>query len=189
MVPMELTRLHRFRSAADAAASPSHVGIGGTRRADVSWFSVQLTAADCPWAFDTNFISTHIDALELLATFPLLMAAKSDLRGTQFAVGLPNFIDNQGNSFVLSKMFTMKQPAASVLMAMNNFCMTNLCMPIVNWVPREENIWADELSKGMLSEFATENRVRVDLTPLRISNELVQNSKLPLQGALQDASP
>ena len=200
MVPMELSYLSDFCSAADAAASDSHVGIGGwfhqgsvgsaMQQKDVFWFSVELTKTTCPWAFDNESKSAHIDALELLATFALITAAKAHLRETQFSIKLPVLTDNQGNGYILTKMFTMRQPAASVLMAMSKFCMRELCMPLVQWVPREKNVWADAASKGELSGFHKDRRVQPDLHCLRFINDLVASSKLPLDtGAIQDGSP
>ena len=78
----------------------------------------------------------------------LLASARPLFKGRTFWIGLPMYTDNQGNGHILSKCFTTKQPAASVLMCMSKFYLASACAPIVQWRSREENTWADALANG-----------------------------------------
>ena len=97
--------------------------------------------------------------------------------------------DNQGNGFILSKCFTMKQPAASVLMCMSKLCLDSRCSPLVQWRPREENTWTDQLSNGATDAFAQNERVVVDLSYLDRINMRVAAASYGVRSKTQRARP
>ena len=64
--------------------------------------------------------------------------------------------DNKGTSFVVAKLYTGSEPAASVVRLLADICTTRDVLPQVNWVPRDRNTWADDLSKLLVEDFDIE---------------------------------
>ena len=187
LVPLELAVLADFEAASDASVSEDAVIVGGwlapkrhdyhspLSRGQVYWFSVVLDRDSCPWAYCGN-PGAIVPAAELLGTLFLLLASLPRVHGHQFSVALPQTTDNQGNGYILSKCFTSKQPAASILMCISKLCLDNECLPMVQWSSRDQNTWADDLSKRKFENFATSRELRLDYREcLAWINERIQS--------------
>jgi hypothetical protein len=75
--------------------------------------------------------------------------------------------DNKGNSHAVSKLLTTKFPLCAILMELAA-TMQELRMPLhLHWVPREQNIEADELSNADHKRFDKALEIKVDLAELK----------------------
>ena len=70
--------------------------------------------------------------------------------------------DNKGNSFAISKLYTGRQPGAAILRHMAVRLMQTGGKMKVKWVPRDHNVWADDLSKGHTQGFHSSMRRNID---------------------------
>ena len=79
--------------------------------------------------------------------------------------------DNQGNSWLLSRLMTSKFPLLVVLgeLAVQLRC-RNLHLDL-DWVPRDQNTEADALTNGDFGGFAPERRVEID--PARLDFKIL----------------
>lgn len=74
--------------------------------------------------------------------------------------------DNQGNSFAIRKMATTKCPFVCVLIELAVQCRKRRISLHVGWLPREQNVLADELSYGATHNFSPPREVKLDLAKL-----------------------
>ena len=104
-----------------------------------------------------------VSAIELFGTLLLLKSIGTILQGKTTTVRIPLATDNRGNSFIVAKCFTTKWPA-SLILAELAACLVELNAEVhVEWRPREDNTWADALSKGDFTGFDPEKRCTFDL--------------------------
>eukprot|EP00974_Lingulodinium_polyedra_P034055 3274721-Lingulodinium_polyedra.AAC.1 len=68
--------------------------------------------------------------------------------------------DNKGSSFVLAKLYTSRMPAASVVRTIASILARHDAVAELRWCRREENTWADDLSKGRCRGFSPAARRR-----------------------------
>ena len=156
-------------------------GIGGwwsddlnPNKEDVFWFSETLPVAEFPWLYecvDGSFCAggSSSTAVELLGITVLIDLRLEHFGGTGklhhgsnagFAMG--SMADNKGCSFVLAKLYTKKMPGAAILRHMARVATARDISCEVDWVPREQNTWSDELSKSIFNGFDLAKRRRVN---------------------------
>jgi hypothetical protein len=174
MMPVRIRRASSgelFR--ADARATESEVQIGGWLCADgratqeAPFFSVILTAENAPWAFRDKSPQRRIAALELLGTLICLVRWPPQRPfGEDGVLVLSGGSDNQGNGFLLDKLMTSKFPLCAVLMEVSAQLEARGCQLLLDWVPRERNVPADDLSNGNWEQFSPGLEVPVDLATL-----------------------
>ena len=167
---MEVVRLRTEQMAqqlliyTDARASDHDACIGGYLAlsgdlGDCPWFSIEVDARLAPWwKVKGGSPKRVIAALELLAT---LVAVK--LWGGKALGGLKlrmkAFTDNRGNSFAIAKGMSTKYPITILLMELSEELREKDLDMDLEWVRREENVIADDLSNGRCEAFREENRV------------------------------
>ena len=171
----------------DSKGESDHVVLGGFEcrggkpTLESRWFSVRLTAQDCPFLFAKGHGSRTIAASELMATLiavhlfvevPTENTAAAN-RGMTHCQGVT---DNQGNSFVISRFMTTKFPLSAVLMQLATMLSHRQLLLELTWVPRTENTEADALTNGEFEGFDPRLRLEVslDLHPFTILKELVE---------------
>ena len=74
--------------------------------------------------------------------------------------------DNQGNSWLLSRLMTSKFPLLVVLGELAVQLRSRNLHLDLDWVPRDQNTEADALTNGDFSGFSPEHRVDIDVSRL-----------------------
>eukprot|EP00973_Karenia_brevis_P008009 1086039-Karenia_brevis.AAC.1 len=164
----------------DAAAEADQAGIGGWEEVpgrelkDSRWFYIDINPNSAAWAFEKgrNKSSRFIAALELLGT---LIAADLFTEGVD-QLDRTTVIaktDNQGNTYAARRHLTTKFPLCCVMMQMSVLAIERRLSWRVQWVPRERNDIADEISKREFGKFQQKNRILVDLQKYRVMQEMI----------------
>ncbi|CAE8676146.1 unnamed protein product [Polarella glacialis] len=182
-----LTKEH-FR--ADAKAEGEDVRIGGWECLDsddvgtARWFSEVITRENAPWVFEAGDPFRTIATLELLATLCCLVAflrvpGPVNVEEPRALLTLGGSTDNLGNKFVVAKLQTTKYPLVCVLMeiaAMLHQAGEGLDL---QWVPRLQNIKADQLTNGDFRGFDPALRVRVNIAtqPWVVLNSMLKQGR------------
>lgn len=154
---------------ADAKAEGQDVAIGGWeciggRGAEAArWFSVRLTRKNAPWAYSRGEPYRTIAALELYATLMCVAVFGDAWRGAQVGrMAVSGVTDNQGNSFVLSRLMCSKFPLLVVLAELSEQLRDRDLEMGLFWVPRDQNEEADALSNSDFESFSPDLRIEVD---------------------------
>ena len=154
----------------DAHASADSIGIGGWQ-SDVEvgkaqWFSVELNRANASWAYSAGESFRKIASLELYTT--LLCAMKLPVARTTMGrqIALTAETDNMGNSFAVGRWSTTKAPLSMIMMELAVQCRRRGLDLHLAWIPRLQNMEADELSNGVTHRFCPENEVRFKIEEL-----------------------
>jgi hypothetical protein len=158
----------RFR--ADAKAEGEDVALGGwlchpQGPKHSRWFAVRITRKSAPWAYWAGEAYKTIATLELFATLLCVMAFGPP-EGAEGMICLSGDTDNKGNTFIVNRLMTTKFPVNVVLM--------ELCLQLearrttldLQWLPRDDNQEADDLSNFEFSKFDPEKRIHVELASL-----------------------
>jgi hypothetical protein len=172
----------------DAKAEGETATIGGwlpTRNArgeiDLAlspWFFVALNEQVAPWAYARDRqpfrVVASLEALAVLVAVLTLTDADPEAanRGT---VLLPMLTDNRGNSFSLSRLMTTKFPLSVVGMELATALEERNLTLNADWVPREWNAQADDLTNSRFDEFSPGLRRVFDLkaNSFKVFNELI----------------
>ena len=156
----------------DAKAEGNAVAVGGwapkigedgrVDKLNSPWFMVRLDEETAPWAFAKGEPFKTIMALELFATTAAVALFGPQLLGSRPSAGtvvLPSVADNQGSTFVVSKGTSTKYPLCLVAMELSSRLETLGAKLECEWVPRELNQEADDLSNFISDGFAPALRV------------------------------
>ena len=188
----------------DARASEVDACLGGYLAVDKDlkkcpWFSVEVDKTLAPWLFSKGGNPKRvIAALELLAT---VIAVKlwAGRCGCGLVARMKAYTDNKGNSFVLHKGMSTKFPLTLLLMELSEELRERDLGMDLEWVRREENTVADDLSNGKSEAFDVELREKVDASTLewRVLKELQARGEqlyeeirsLKLQGKVEGKLP
>eukprot|EP00435_Cladocopium_sp_Y103_P016869 s1943_g4.t1 len=148
----------------DARASDEDACIGGfldvsSNRKECPWFSIPVDEKLAPWLRAKGGSPKRvIAALELLATLVAVKVwgrgARGNLKGRMKA-----YTDNRGNSFALCKGMSTKFPLTILLIELAEELRMQDRRMDLEWVRREENTEADDLSNGNCEEFDAAMRV------------------------------
>jgi hypothetical protein len=156
----------------DAKAEGDCVVIGGWRTLEsdkaleAPWFSIALTRATAPWAFERGEPFRTIASLELMATLVGLMILMPETEARSESAATLTFTagtDNQGNSYLLDRMMTTKYPLVVVLMELAHQMRLRRLVLRARWLPRLQNEEADALTNFDYRHFSKDKRIPVDL--------------------------
>ena len=155
------------------------------------WFMLTLTSKTAPWAFKKGEPFRTIAALELLGVLVgvMVLLGPDVLDGSRRGrVSLTAYTDNQGNGYLLDKMLTTKMPLAMILLELGCQLQHHRLDLGLQWVPRDQNTEADDLTNGRCQEFDANKRIHVDLgtLPFRILPKLLTSAQTyeePLEAA------
>ena len=146
------------------------------------WFSLQLTEATAPWAFDRGAPFKAIASLELLATTvglavlgPRALPA-SDIDGLVTVGGLT---DSTVSANVLVRGMSTKFPLVCVLMELAAQMESKRARLELEWIPRELNQEADDLSNDITSAFDPDLRMvaSIEDVPFLVLNTLMAEAR------------
>ena len=171
---------------ADAKADNGMVSIGGWEcrggmpPKKARWFSIALNKKNAPWAFSRGEPYRAIAALELFATLMCIVLFSDAWPASSSAsLRLSGTTDNQGNSWVLSRLMTTKFPLLIVLGELA-YQLRGMDLELaLNWSPRDQNEEADALTNGDFTAFDEKLRIgtKVEDVNFKILPELVKVSE------------
>ena len=159
----------------DAKAEGNDVCIGGWRSRggaktmDAPWFMLTLTSKNAPWAFQKGEPFRTIAALELLGVLVGIIAlvdSKADAGSHGGRITLTAYTDNQGNGYLLDKLLTTKMPLGMILLELGCQLQKHRLDLELQWIPRDQNTEADDLTNGRCDDFDPNKRIVVDLATL-----------------------
>ena len=150
----------------DAKATECGAWIGGFLQAKdgsiAEWFSEEVKTEWAPWLFIRGDPKRVIAALEMLAT---LIAARLWARGLSKGgrgkCWIKGSTDNLSNAYAVSKWMSTKYPLTVLIMELSETLRTRDCELCLEWVPREKNQLADDLTNEKFDHFPMELRVRL----------------------------
>ena len=190
----------------DAKATDSGAWIGGFLESKdgqiLSWFSEKIEVEWAPWLFVRNNPKRVIASLELLAT---LVAVRLWTEG----LGHPGLgtcwiragTDNQGNTYAVNKLMSTKFPLTLLVLELSETLRRRGCELNLEWIPREFNQLADDLTNEDFTKFPMDRRVKgvggdtkwyVLDQLMSKSNEFfseLQKAKLEIKGVKRKRSP
>ena len=145
----------------DAKAEGELVVLGGwslehgpdTRRA--RWYSLRISPEQAPWLFEKEPF-TVISTLELLATIIGIMLLVPEGLAERQRVGsaaISAGTDNQGNSYLATKLITTKFPLCLALLEMTSQLQARGLELNLQWLARESNQEADDLTNEKFDKF------------------------------------
>jgi hypothetical protein len=161
-----------FRTDAKAEEGRAYIGgwetLHSKEPSKCRWFALEVTKSWAPWVWcKQNDPGRVIAALELLATIVAILVFAPDWpkgqSGTMFGTGLT---DNKGNSFVLMKMLSTKFPLTILLIELSEQLRHRHLELHLQWVPREGNQEADDLTNEAFDKFS--ENLRVSVNPLEL---------------------
>ena len=158
---------------ADAKAEGQSVVVGGWEsRGGVQprmarWFAVTLTRANAAWAFSKGEPFRTIASLELFGTLLCVMIFSSAWRTSSTGrIRVTGATDNRGNSQALPRLMSSKFPLVVILAELAaQMRRSNLRLEL-DWVPRDQNEPADDLTNSEYGRFDMARRIEVDLAKL-----------------------
>ena len=199
----------------DARAEGEEIWIGGWALDDADtrrcrWFSERLSHSNAPWLYAAGEAYRQIAALELVATLAAVVVFGIP-KGTTGTFRCSAATDNQGNSRVVARLLTTKFPLNAFLMELAAQLQCRGAELDLYWLPRLQNIEADELTNSICHRFAEGNRLRFqlaefkglvlgsmleegmslyqDIATCRAAKKARQSSKLPKSQALHARDP
>jgi hypothetical protein len=155
----------------DARAEGAEIWIGGWAldhhdRSQCRWFAERLDHQNARWAFTAGESYRAIASLELLATLVAVVLFKPEGRnmlGGCCSAGT----DNKGNSHVVQRCMTTKFPLCAFNMELTVQLQKRGVELHLHWLPRLQNVEADQLTNGDFSGFDTARRLRFNLKEFR----------------------
>jgi hypothetical protein len=172
---------------ADARAEGDTVEAGGwettgsANTKDARWFKMCLTRKNAAWAFHAGEPYRSIASIELFTTLVAAMVfSRQNSEGMLELSVMDGETDNKGNAYVVAKLMTTKYPLNIILMELAlQLRRSNSCLSLA-WVPREQNIEADELSNGVTRNFDEKHQINVDISKLEfiVLPELMEEARI-----------
>jgi hypothetical protein len=163
----------RLTFRADARAEGDVVEAGGWQiagsgdPADSPWFRFRLDRGNAPWAFHGGEPYRSIAAIELYTTLVATMVLGPEgADGLLQLTSVSGQTDNRGNSFAVAKLLSTKYPLNIVLMELALQLHRRGAILDLGWIPREQNVEADELSNGVVRNFTAAHERKVDIAAL-----------------------
>ena len=152
---------HDIEFFTDAKATENEAWIGGflqDRDGNIKeWFSENWAE----WLFVKNDWKRIIASLELLATLVAVRLWTGN-NGTKSngVCWVKAGTDNQSNTYAVSKMMSTKYPLTLLVMELSETLRANGCELNLQWIPREKNQLADDLTNEKFDHFPGELRRR-----------------------------
>jgi hypothetical protein len=178
-----------FRADARADEDSAEVGAweckGGAKPPNARWFTLKMDRKNHPWVFYKGEPKRVIAALELWVTLVAFMLFNKPRTGAdqeRISVLLPASTDNKGNGHMLDKLMTTAFPSCAVLMELAVQLHKSGCILDLAWLPREENVEADELSNGDTHRFAAEMEIKID--PAELETHFILLRKMLERGQI-----
>ncbi|CAE8624621.1 unnamed protein product [Polarella glacialis] len=157
--------------ATDAGADDTTATIGGwfsdlqnPRQVDVSWFFVQLTKDNAPWAFGKSSPQRRIAALEMFGALLLFRHLAQEDKIGGHSVYIPLLTDNQGNALSILNHRTKKWPCSPILMELVLQAHVFHTPIAIRHVKRDFNIWADALTNSDFWGFCPAKEIVLDIS-------------------------
>ena len=149
---------------ADAKATESSAWVGGFKQNKngevMEWFSEEIKSDWADWLLFKKDPKRVIATLELLAS---LIAVKLWMpehnRHTAAKCWIRGKTDNLSNTFAVSKWMSTKFPLTIFVMELSESLRTSRCFLHLDWVPRDLNQLADDLTNEKFEAFVA-RRVR-----------------------------
>ena len=138
--------------------------VDGTPPARARWFSLRLDRSSAPELFTKDTAQKTVATWELLATLlciELFVPADAPGTGTVGTCQLSGGTDNQGNSYIVSRLLTSKFPLCAVLMQLATVLEMRRTWLDLYWLPRERNVEADALTNDDFVGFDPARRLHV----------------------------
>ena len=150
----------------DARASDEDACLGGYLAVsedlkECPWFSIDVDETLAPWLKVRSSPKRVIAALELLATIIAIKLWGHQI-GKRSRAKMKAFTDNRGNAFALVRGMSTKFPLTVLLMELAEELRVEDRRMDLEWVRRDSNIEADELSNGNWSRFDPSRRAVFD---------------------------
>ena len=134
------------------------------------WFAVTLTEETAPWAFHRGLPFKTISALELYGVTLGLMAfsliAAPDGEVAKGSVQVTGMTDSRVASMVIGRGATSSFPLCLLAMEASAQMESRGLVLELEWVPREKNQEADDLSNLSFSGFDMSRRLQMDIPTL-----------------------
>ena len=124
---------------------------------------MRLNRKNAPWAFRSGEPFKTIASLELFATLLCLKAfglCTKEFAGSR--ITLSGLTDNKGNSHVVARLLTTKCPLCAILMEIAATLQGAGSDLELEWIPREQNLEADELSNFDARNFTPSLEVKIN---------------------------
>eukprot|EP00435_Cladocopium_sp_Y103_P058340 s2357_g20.t1 len=149
----------------DAKATEKSAWIGGFKQGAngeiISWFSEEITVEWAPWMGLKKDPKRVIAALELLASLVAVKLWMPTVGGDAEAVcWIRGKTDNQSNTFALTKWMSTKFPLTILIMELSESLRLGRCNLSLDWIPRDLNQLADDLTNEQFEKFQAEARVQ-----------------------------
>ena len=149
----------------DAKATDSSAWVGGFKQNSsgevMEWFSEEVKPDWADWLLYKKDPKRVIAALELLAS---LIAVKLWMpthdRHTAARCWIRGKTDNLSNTFAVSKWMSTQFPLTIFVMELSESLRTSRCFLHLDWVPRDLNQLADDLTNEKFGAFDSARRVR-----------------------------
>ena len=168
----------------DAKATEEGAWIGGFLQGSggeiKEWFSEKVEKDWAPWLFVRKDPKRVIASLELLATLVAVQLwAKESQRGSKGVCWIKAGTDNLGNTYAVNKWMSTKFPLTLLVMELSETLRTRNCFINLEWVPREHNQLADDLTNEKFDNFPGDARIRWDGSEAKwcILQQLLEKSK------------
>ena len=145
----------------------------------LAWFSLEVKENRACWAFAKGDPNKVIAALELLATLvavKLWVPEGSEKKTSRVAIR--GYTDNKSNEALLRKATTTKFPSTLLLMETAEELSAKNCELQLQWIRRDLNQLADDLTNENFESFAPEFRIKLEGSSLqwRILDRLLEHS-------------
>ncbi len=157
----------------DAHAEGMEIGIGGwlprrdhqgilcTERSP--WFAFRLNPDLAPWAYARGEPFRSIAALEAVGVLAALLAFREHFaEGSDAVYTVRGLTDNKGNRATISRLQSTRFPLCAVLMEIAAQSEQMNVRLALDWVPRDWNAQADQLSNGDYRGFSDSQRVHIN---------------------------
>ena len=150
----------------DARAEGEEIWLGGwaldsDEIKECRWFSERLDCRRFPWLKGGGEAYRQIAALELLATLVAVVVFGIDEGPAKYHCSAAT--DNKGNSHVVARLLTTKYPLCVCLMELALQLQSQGVDLRLEWLRRDLNQEADDLTNGVYGQFSLEKRLRFDL--------------------------
>ena len=150
----------------DARAEGEEIWLGGCALdsdeiKECRWFSERLDCRRFPWLKGGGEAYQPIAALELLATPVAVVVFGIDEGPAKYHCSAAT--DNKGNSHVVAPLLTTKYPLCVCLMELALQLQSQGVDLRLEWLRRDLNQEADDLTNRVYGQFSLEKRLRFDL--------------------------
>ena len=129
----------------------------------LAWFSEEVPLSWALWLKLKRDPKRIIAALDLLASLVAVKLWMQPAQQSSEAVcWLRGKTDNQSNTYALTKWMSTKFPLTVFIMEISESLRLGRCNLTLDWVPREWNQMADDLTNQKFDKFSLQDRIRWD---------------------------